>query len=402
MNDECRIATVSEITRQIKGVLELGFSDVWVQGELSNMKFHSSGHWYFTVKDESAQISAVMWRSRTLALPFRPQDGMQVIIRGRITVYEPRGNYQLDCLHIQPMGIGALQLAFERLKRKLEEEGLFDPAHKKPIPPYPQRIGIVTSPTGAAVRDMLSVLNRRFPSLDVYIVPAKVQGVGAAEELAEGIRMLNELRCVDVIIIGRGGGSLEDLWAFNEELLARAVYASEIPVISAVGHEIDFSICDFVSDLRAPTPSVAAELAVRDRTEVIEIVRDHAEFMRQTMESAIESSRETIKHLVGSYAFNRPVDVLRQRMQYIDELERRSTASLTHRCELLSHAAASMKARIAALDPRLALKRGYAVVRRNGSIVSSASGLSADDAITIEMAGGEADAVVRNVRTTTR
>ncbi|HLP16785.1 MAG TPA: exodeoxyribonuclease VII large subunit [Bacteroidota bacterium] len=399
--DECRIVTVTEITRQIKGVLELGFSDVWVQGELSNMKFHTSGHWYFTVKDEGAQISAVMWRSRTLTLPFRPQDGMQVIVRGRISVYEPRGNYQLDCLHIQPMGVGALQMAFERLKRKLEAEGLFDQEHKLSLPAYPQRIGIVTSPTGAAVRDMLSVFSRRFPALEVFIVPAKVQGIGAAEEVAAGIALLNEMDLVDVIIFGRGGGSLEDLWAFNEEVVARAVYDSHIPVISAVGHEIDFSICDFVADLRAPTPSVAAELAVKDRSEVTDVVREYSSAMTQALESAIETHRDTIKHLIGSYAFNKPVDVLRQRMQYIDDLERRCTASLTHRLALLSQSAGSMSARMLALDPRLALKRGYAVVRRNGSLVSSTRAILPDDLITVEMADGEADAVVRHVRPTT-
>jgi exodeoxyribonuclease VII large subunit len=364
------------------------------------MKFHTSGHWYFTVKDEGAQISAVMWRSRTLGLPFRPQDGMQVIIRGRITVYEPRGNYQLDCVHIQPLGVGALQLAFERLKKKLEAEGLFDENHKKPLPAYPRRIGLVTSPTGAAVRDMLSVFNRRFPSLEVFIVPAKVQGIGAAEELAAGVALLNELDYVDVIIIGRGGGSLEDLWAFNEEVVARAVYDSHIPVISAVGHEIDFSICDFAADLRAPTPSVAAELAVKDRGEVIEVVREYSYSMTQALESAIESHKETIKHLIGSYAFNRPLDVLRQRMQYIDELERRCTASLTHRIAMLSQTAGSMSARVAALNPRLALKRGYSIVRRDGAVVSSAHALSAGVRIAVEMADGVSDAVIENVRPT--
>jgi exodeoxyribonuclease VII large subunit len=398
MNDERKVVTVTEITRQIKGVLELGFNDVWVQGEVSNFKHHTSGHWYFTVKDEGAQLSAVMWRSRTAAVAFKPQDGMRVIIRGNITVYEPRGNYQLDCLHIQQDGVGGLQLALERLKKKLSAEGLFDQAHKKQLPAYPQRIGIVTSPTGAAIRDMLSVLRRRFPLLEVLLVPVNVQGSGAAEEIAAGIDLLNTMKDVDVMIIGRGGGSLEDLWAFNEEVVARAIYRSRIPVVSAVGHEIDFSISDFVADLRAPTPSAAAELVVKDKTEVIEVVREYSYSMKDALDSTIESHRDTIKHLIGSYAFNRPIDVLRQRMQFIDDLERRCTASLTHRIAMLSHSAGSMAARMTALDPRLALKRGYAVVRRNGAIVASTAALALGDQITVDMSDGEAGAVVTNIK----
>lgn len=400
MNDERRIATVTEITRRIKGVLEREFTDVWVQGEVSNFKHHSSGHWYFTVKDEGAQISAVMWRSRTASVSFKLQDGMHVVIRGNITVYEPRGNYQLDCLHIQQEGIGALQLALDRLKKKLSAEGLFDAAHKKPLPAYPQRIGIVTSPTGAAIRDIVSVLERRFPLLELLLVPVKVQGIGAAEEIAACIALLNAMKNVDVMIVGRGGGSLEDLWAFNEEVVARAIFDSEIPVVSAVGHEIDFSISDFVADLRAPTPSAAAELVVKDKNDVIDVVRDYSYSMREALESTIESQRDTIKHLIGSYAFNRPLDVLRQRMQYIDDTERRCIASLTHRIAMMSHTAVSMAARMTALDPRLALKRGYAVVRRNGDIIASAAALAHNDLITVELSDGEAQAVVTGVRPT--
>ena len=402
MNDERRIATVTEITRQIKGVLELGFNDVWVQGEVSNFKHHTSGHWYFTVKDEGAQLSAVMWRSRTASVAMKLQDGMRIIIRGNITVYEPRGSYQLDCLHIQQDGVGALQLALERLKKKLGAEGLFDASHKRLLPAYPQRIGIVTSPTGAAIRDMLSVLTRRFPLLEVLLVPVKVQGIGAAEEIAAGIQLLNEIGGIDVIITGRGGGSLEDLWAFNEEIVARAIFASRVPVVSAVGHEVDFSISDFVADLRAPTPSAAAELVVKDAQTVVDVVRDYSYSMKEALEATIASHRDTIKHLIGSYAFNRPIDILRQRMQYIDDLERRCTASLTHRLALLSHTAGSMTARMTALNPRLALKRGYAVVRRNGSIVASTAGLAPHDLITVEMSDGEASAVVQDVHKSTR
>ena len=215
------IKTVSELTRQIKGVLELGFSNIMVQGELSNFKLHSSGHAYFTLKDDGAQISCVMWRNRVQQLLFKPTDGMKVIARGSVSVYEPRGNYQLDCIHLQPLGVGELQLAFERLKQKLQAEGLFNSDHKKPIPLFPVRIGIVTSPTGAALHDVLSVLTRRMPAVEVIVVPVKVQGIGAAEEIVGAIEALNQNQTVDVIIVGRGGGSLEDLWAFNEEIFAR-------------------------------------------------------------------------------------------------------------------------------------------------------------------------------------
>lgn len=246
------VLTVTELTKQIKLSLETSFSRIWVQGEISNFKQHTSGHLYFTLKDEGAQLSAVMWRSRVPYLTFPVEDGMKVIARGSITVYPPRGNYQIDIEQMQPVGLGELQVALERLKQKLAKEGLFDSAHKKPIPEFPECIGIITSETGAALQDIRSVLSRRHPSVGVILIPVHVQGVGAAEEIADAIGRMNRYGNVDVLIVGRGGGSLEDLWAFNEEIVARAIYASKIPIISAVGHEIDFSIADFVADLRVP------------------------------------------------------------------------------------------------------------------------------------------------------
>src|SRR5271169_6490493 len=254
------IFSVTDLTRKIKGTLEEGFSGIAVQGELSNFKRHSSGHLYFTLKDEHTQIQCVMWRSRVPTLSVSPQDGMKMIARGNVTVYEVRGNYQLDVSSLQLLGAGELQIAFERLKQKLSTEGLFDQDHKKPLPQFPQRIGVVTSPTGAAIRDIINVVNRRFPSTELILYPVRVQGIGAAEEIASAIDDFNAFGEVGVILIGRGGGSLEDLWAFNEEIVARSIYRSSIPVVSAVGHEIDFTIADFVADLRAPTPSAAAEL----------------------------------------------------------------------------------------------------------------------------------------------
>jgi len=398
MPEEKNIVSVTDITRRIKGVLERGFSEIWVQGEISNFKLHTSGHMYFTLKDEGAQLSAVMWRSRVAQLIFRPSDGLKVIVRGNITVYEPRGNYQIDCLQLQPVGAGELQLAFDRLKQKLNAEGLFDDVHKKPLPLYPQKIGIVTSPTGAAIQDMLNVLRRRFPALEVIVASVKVQGIGAAEEIAQAIRDLNTLPGIDVIIVGRGGGSLEDLWAFNEEIVARAIYASGIPVVSAVGHEIDFSISDFVADLRAPTPSAAAELVVKDRNEIIDILRNFSYTIENLVINRLHSSREKVHTLVGSYSFNKPLDLFRQRGQLIDDLEHRLHQSTAHRLGFVRQQVQSYTKRVQSVDPQLTLKRGYTIVYRGGSIVPSAGEISEKDRLTVQFHDGSAESVVESVR----
>jgi exodeoxyribonuclease VII large subunit len=266
------ILTVSELTQEIKDILEEKFPDIWVEGEVSNLRIPPSGHIYFTLKDDFSQIRAVLFKMQARALRFLPEDGLQVICGGRVGLYEKRGDYQLILETIEPKGIGALQLAFLQLKERLEKEGLFDPAHKKPLPMIPQKIGIITSPTGAVIQDMLHILERRFGNLHVLLYPVRVQGEGAPSEIAKGIEYFNRLTDIDVIIVGRGGGSLEDLWAFNEERVARAIYLSKIPIISAVGHETDYTIADFVADLRAPTPSAAAELVVRDKKEVENIL----------------------------------------------------------------------------------------------------------------------------------
>ena len=372
----------------------MGFSEVWIQGEISNCKHHSSGHLYFTLKDEGAQLSAVMWRSRVAQLLFRPSDGMKVLVRGNITVYEPRGNYQVDCLQIQPMGVGELQLQFERLKEKLSAEGLFDQSHKRSLPAYPQRIGIVTSPTGAAIQDMLNILSRRFPALEVIVAPVKVQGVGAAEEIAQAIDDLNSIGGIDVIIVGRGGGSLEDLWAFNEEIVARALFTSKIPTVSAVGHEIDFSISDFVADLRAPTPSAAAELVVRDRNELIDILRNFAYTIQNSVANKVQAEKERVLSLVRSYSFNRPLDLMRQRGQLVDDLERRLGQAVVHRFMAASQETKSFEKRIQSLNPQLALKRGYTIVYRDGKIVPAVADVSERDRITVKFHDGNAEAVV--------
>ncbi|MCI0707486.1 MAG: exodeoxyribonuclease VII large subunit [Ignavibacteriae bacterium] len=391
---EKKVLSVSEITARVKLMLESSFPQVWIQGEISNAKLHTSGHFYFTLKDEGAQISGIMWRSRVANLPFTPEDGMKVIARGSVTVYPPRGNYQLDCVQLQPMGIGELQLAFERLKKKLDEEGLFDPEHKKPIPEYPEHIGVITSVTGAALQDIRSVLSWRLPTLEVIVYPVHVQGVGAAEEIAEAIRDMNRFGGVDVLIVGRGGGSFEDLWAFNEEAVARAIYDSKIPVISAVGHEIDFSIADFVADLRAPTPSAAAELVVRDRSELLDILRNLWYTMQQNLEDRVHGLRERIENLVSSYSFNKPKDLLRQSAQRVDELERSLARSFVHLYKLAAGNHQGIHQRLVSLNPGRVLQRGYAIVRKDGQIMTSSHMLKEGDTAAIQFHDGEVPARV--------
>src|SRR4030043_407686 len=258
------ILTVSELTQEIKDILEDRFPDVWIEGEISNLRMPPSGHIYFTLKDDFSQIRGVLFKMQARTIRFVPKDGLHIIGRGRVSLYEKRGDYQLILESMEPKGIGALQLAFLQLREKLEKEGLFDPSRKKPIPMVPQKIGVITSPTGAVIRDMLHILKRRFENLHILLYPVRVQGEGASGEIAGGVKYFNQWTDVDVMIVGRGGGSSEDLWAFNEEVVDRAIYHSRIPVISAVGHETDYTVSDFVADLRAPTPSVAAELVVRD------------------------------------------------------------------------------------------------------------------------------------------
>jgi exodeoxyribonuclease VII large subunit len=292
------IYTVSQLTAEIRTFLEQNFEHLWVEGEISNLRLPGSGHLYFTLKDESAQLRAVMFRLQNRLLKFEPEDGLQVVCYGRLTVYEPRGEYQIVLDHMEPKGLGALQLAFEQLKERLSKEGLFDPAHKKPMPHLPQRIGIVTSPTGAAIRDILRVIDRRFANVHIIIYPVRVQGEGASQEIAKAIEELNRWPGMDVIIVGRGGGSLEDLWAFNEEAVARAIFRSQIPIISAVGHEVDFTIADFVADLRAPTPSAAAELVVRNKVELIQSLESLGRRLHNAGRTILENRQERLSSLI--------------------------------------------------------------------------------------------------------
>jgi exodeoxyribonuclease VII large subunit len=316
-----QILTVTELTRDLKLLLEEEFLSVWVEGEISNFRIVQSGHAYFTLKDAHSQLRTVMFRSALRQLLFTPEAGMQVVARGRITVYEPRGDYQLLADVLEPKGIGALQLAFEQLKEQLFQEGLFDEARKRPIPMVPQRIGIVTSPTGAAIRDIIKVAHRRFANVHLYLYPVRVQGHGAAEEIARAIVALNTFRPqLDVLIVGRGGGSLEDLWAFNEESVARAIAASEIPVISAVGHEIDYTIADFVADLRAPTPSAAAELVVKSADELRQQLRACLARLHTVVQHTLQQAQQSLDYLTACRSLREPHRLVETLQQQVDDL----------------------------------------------------------------------------------
>jgi len=328
--DQRKIYTVFDITSEIKRTLDdLGI--LWIQGEISNFKRHSSGHMYFSLKDARAQIKAACFRNSNMYLKFQPGDGMEVLARGRVSVYEPRGDYQLLVEHMEPVGLGSLQKAFEQLREKLRREGLFDENRKKSLPMLPKKVGIVTSPTGAAVRDMLRILRRRNSALDVLIYPAKVQGAGAAEEIAEGIRALNERGSVDVIIAGRGGGSIEDLWAFNEEVVARAIAESEIPVVSAVGHETDFTIADFVADVRASTPSNAAELVSGVREEMLMNIQTLEGRLGQAIRRKLDISRLNLERLSRNRAFAVAPNKIRELAQRFDEATLRMIHGIQNR-----------------------------------------------------------------------
>ena len=397
--DPQHIFSVAEITREIKVLLETTIPVVWVEGEISNLKFHSSGHLYFSLKDKDSQINCVMWRSRNAGLFYTPQDGMKVLALGKVTVYEKRGYYQFDVIKLQPAGIGELQFAFEQLKNRLQEEGLFDEEFKKPIPQYPESIGIVTSPTGAAIQDLINILNRRFPGVEIILRPVKVQGEGAASEIAAAIDEFNAYGKVDVLIIGRGGGSLEDLWAFNEEIVARAIFRSKIPIISAVGHEIDFSISDFVADLRAPTPSAAAELAVPDRAELLNRIFQYRKTIFEISTSLIQYERDRLKSLVGSYSFLKTPDLVRQYQQRLDELTHTMQLTLRPRFNLLSHKMTSLSHRLQALAPESVLKRGYSICYRteDNIVVREASLLKVEDKIKVQFYRGRISGRVEDV-----
>lgn len=391
--------SVSAIVRDLKETVETDFGEVWIEGELSNFRKYRSGHCYFTLKDEEAQLRGVMFRGFTNYLFFTPEDGMLVRVHGTVTIYEARGELQVVARAMRLAGEGALQKAFDALKARLEAEGLFDPIHKKRLPPFPETIGIVTSGDGAALQDMLTVLSRRFPQVRVLVCPVRVQGAAAPDEIAEAIRAFNALPPSDayrpdVLIIGRGGGSAEDLWAFNEERVARAIYDADIPIVSAVGHETDFAISDFVADLRAATPSMAAEVVTPDRRDVAALVRGYYTFLRDTVEQQIHSHRQHIHALTQSQRFHRPVDQLRQLAQRVDGLVERlhrapAQRLLMHRQRLLA-----LQQQLALLNPSRPMQQGYARVEKENQQIRLAKDLKPGDVVVVHFQDGSLTARV--------
>lgn len=395
------VLSVSQLNRYIKMNFDAdeNLANIFISGEISNFTNHyRTGHLYFTLKDDSAAVRAVMFNSSAKSLKFMPEDGMKVIARGRVSVYEASGQYQLYVDDMQPDGVGALNLAYEQLKEKLQKEGLFSELHKKPLPPYPEKVGVITSPTGAAVRDIINVLGRRFPYAEIVFCPVLVQGEGAHLQLTDAVNMFNSERAADVIIIGRGGGSIEDLWEFNDEGLARAVYNSEIPVISAVGHETDFTICDFVADMRAPTPSAAAELAVPDANELQYALSALKNRMFLNVSSGIADRRSRLEYLTSKGVLKSPDEMLSNRSQRLDTAFSKMLSSYENRIsgkkvEFISAATALSK-----LDPMSVLMRGFAFVSdKNGKNVYSSQALAKGDKINVRFHDGSAVCEVKEI-----
>lgn len=432
---EDQIYKVSDINRAIKRQLEGEFTHIWVQGEISNFKAHTSGHHYFSLKDEKSQISAVMFKGYNSRLKFRPESGMEVLVRGKISVYEPRGSYQVFCEHMEPVGAGALQKAFEQLKQKLDREGLFAADKKRPIPNFPQKVGVVTSPTGAAIQDILNVLGRRSKRVEVTVIPARVQGEGAAQEIVEGIQLANKIDNYDVLIVGRGGGSIEDLWCFNEEIVARAIYQSKIPIISSVGHEIDFTIADFVADLRAPTPSAAAEVVAKSEQELVEKIKFYSKSLRllifqkltdhrkqvQLFEKSLTDPRKYLQdsvlrlddwtqRLIQScyrqiekrrmqvklkhQALKKPDVVIEQKRQCIFSLQKVLTLTMNKKLTNLNSVFTKNISLLDSLSPLKVLDRGYGIVRSaKGELVPSIDQLKEGE-VQVELRDGYLEAQV--------
>ena len=392
--------SVTQLTQYIKLLLDRDeiLSQVCVRGELSNFKAHSSGHLYFTLKDEGAVISCVMFRSDAMKLRFRPESGMKVILYGRVSLFPKSGQYQIYVTNMQPDGVGALAVAFEQLKRRLHEEGLFDPAHKKSLPRYPRRVALVTSPTGAAVRDMIRILGHRWPMAEVLVCPVRVQGEGAAQEIADMLDYVDKHQLADVIITGRGGGSMEDLWAFNEEIVARAIWRCDIPVISAVGHEPDVTISDYVADIRAATPSNAAELAVRDSEAFQNALHQLQVRMEQAQLQKINRLRQRLDTLSKSRVMRQPDAYLQQQQLYLEMLRQR----LEHSGEVLlvknRQRFERTAAKLDALSPLKVLGRGYAMVTREDCVIRETAQLTPGDAITVSLSDGTAQCTVNTVQ----
>jgi len=417
MSSERKIYTVAEVNHKARMVLESGIGELWAEGELSRVVVHSSGHWYFTLKDEQAAVSCAMFRNDNACVLFKPKDGLKVQMLARPSLYEASGRYQLIASEMEEAGKGSLQEQFEKLKAKLAAEGLFDESRKTPLPVLPRKIGVVTSPTGAAIRDIINVLTRRFPNLEILLVPAKVQGVGAEQGIAKAIDYLNTRGDIDVMIVGRGGGSIEDLWNFNEEVVARAIARSEIPVISAVGHEIDFTIADFVADVRAPTPSAAAELAVREKGGLEGEISLYERRLGQGLKTLVQDFRLRLNRVAHSYVFREPENLLlqyrrqiqgletqmgtqlrfgvRQAQQHVDELGMKIHYRIERKIGIDRQSLVRLQSQLRMLNPLAVLGRGYSLTRKpDGTVVRTSTDVDVGERITTQLADGK---VVSNV-----
>lgn len=398
---EQRIFDVSEVNDYIKTIMDGDglLSGLTIRGEISNYKVYPSGHHYFSLKDAGGAIRCVMFRGSAAALRFRPENGMKVLASGRISVFPRDGAYQLYCQRLTPEGVGDLYVAFEQLKKKLQAEGLFDPAHKKPLPPFPQRIAIVTSAAGAAIHDMLRILGKRYPLAKVILLPVRVQGVEAPAEIAGAIRYVNRFQLADLIITGRGGGSMEDLWAFNDERVARMIYLSQIPVISAVGHEPDVTISDFVADLRAATPSNAAELAVPEQGELRERIAALRLRLAQAEERRLKLIRQQVEKLQSARVLQNPKNYLEDRRLLLDFQQNKLTAAMRQLVLKKQQDFVARRTALEAMSPLKVLSRGYAMTRDSaGRVVTDAAALKPGEIITVTLRNGEVDAAVREIR----
>jgi len=393
--------SVFDLTTQIKDTLEGQFSSVWVSGELSNVARPQSGHVYLTLKDSRAQIRGVIWRNTASRLPFDLDDGLEVVCQGTIDVYPPRGSYQLVIRQIEPRGIGALELALRKLRERLGAEGLFEPEHKRPLPPFPRHIAFVTSPTGAAIHDFLQVAKRRWQGARITIIPSRVQGDGASREIAAGIELANRMADrPDVLVVGRGGGSLEDLWCFNEEVVVRAIFASALPVVSAVGHEIDVTLSDLVADVRALTPSEAAELVVPSRDAIGASLDDLSRRMNQLLDTRIIHCRTTLDRIADRRIFRRPLDQIHDLARGVDELEQRAANGVRNVLSDARHRATNLAGRLENLSPLATLSRGYSLTQQtaDGTIVRDASAVEVGSQVTTRLGRGEIVSRVEGVR----
>ena len=411
--------TVSQLTKYIKYKLDndVNLREVYLKGEISNFKAHTRGHFYFTIKDEGSRINAVMFASSASKVKFTPEDGMKILVSGRISVYEATGGYQIYVNEMMEDGVGNLYVAFEQLKKKLASEGLFDERRKKPIPKIPEKVGVITAPTGAAIRDIISTINRRFPLTEVILFPSLVQGEGAKEDI---VRQINRARDynLDVLIVGRGGGSIEDLWAFNEEIVARAIYECPIPIISAVGHEIDFTIADFVADLRAPTPTGAAEIAVPNKSDVINYINQLNLRCQKNIKTIIELKKKRLDSIKSHYILNNPLDLYSAKIQKLDYL----TESLVKNYKVIidkkkiklnniktrplfsnplvildktKQKYTLLLSKLDALSPLKTLERGYGIIKINEKAITSIKDLKKDDLINIELKDGSVSAIIK-------